>query len=197
MGTGQNYGLSQPIETGLKLLETHEEIIISGLGSAIWKAISCAEIIKRRIYGLHQYIRVFTLERRGYNKDDIREVPTTKIHLTKTKTNVQDGHYQSPLSQEDYDKYNQDRPYPPPKNESEDKERGRGGYRGRGRGGYDDRGGRGGYNDRGGYRGRGGYNDRGGYRGRGGYNERRGGGRGRGGYNDRGGYRGRDIENKE
>merc|ERR1711964_920471 len=68
MGTGQNYGLSQPIETGLKLLETHEEIIISGLGSAIWKAISCAEIIKRRIYGLHQYIRVFTLERRGgYN----------------------------------------------------------------------------------------------------------------------------------
>jgi len=69
-----------------------DEIVISGLGSAIVKAVNCAEIVKRRYEGLHQYTKLNTEERPDFNdKTKTRSVPAIKIYLQKIRKPVDQG----------------------------------------------------------------------------------------------------------
>merc|ERR1712167_555158 len=64
------------------------------------------EIIKRRIPGLHQYLNLYTSERKYTyeaqkegveNKEETRKLTALKVTLPKTKDNKIVGHYQAPI----------------------------------------------------------------------------------------------------
>eukprot|EP01083_Nonionella_stella_P009934 28423_1 len=208
----------KPSDESLKF----DTIVLKATGRAINKAVTTAEVVKRRIAGLHQVTSLETLEitdiweplEQGLKEVETkRRVASITITLSRDESaiSLEAAGYQQPISSDaikPFSMQNRNR---------------RGGYRSGGgnynrRGGWNRRGRGGYYNDnrnRGGYnrRGRGGYNRRGGGgyggynnrspnrspRGGGGYNRRgRGGGgrgRGRGGYDNRrnrGGYGGYD-----
>merc|ERR1712098_957591 len=111
--SGSSYGLTQSIDQALKLFKEKEldEIVISGLGSAIVKAVNCGEIVKRRVAGLHQYIKLYSEERKAVNDPtQTRFVPAIKIHLQKSKACVYQALYQEPISSEAFEAYNKDKP---------------------------------------------------------------------------------------
>merc|ERR1712000_307223 len=108
--SGSSYGLAQTIDQCLKLFKEKEleEIVISGLGSAIVKAVNTAEIVKRRIPNLHQWTKLNSEERPTNDPEKTRSVPAIKIHLQKQRKPVEQGLYQEPLTVEVFEAYNKD-----------------------------------------------------------------------------------------
>ncbi|VWU48903.1 DNA/RNA-binding protein Alba 1 [Hepatocystis sp. ex Piliocolobus tephrosceles] len=186
------------VNYGAKLLgdEDRKSLKIKATGNAIGKAVTLAEIIKRRFKGLHQITKcgstVITdqyMSSQDNNEHVVQErtVSFIDIHLSRDQLDVKDAGYQSPLDEKYVKEMSPEeivsRPF-----------RGRGfrpryfrGFRG-GRGGFSRRGGYRHFNDRlydgrSSFRGSRGY---GGSFGRGGY--RSSGGGGRGGF--RSGFRG-------
>lgn len=70
---------------------TTKQIVWTGSGSAIPKAISCAEILKRKIKGLYQ-INKIRYKRLIVNRD----IPTISILLSKEKLDPEEPGYQAP-----------------------------------------------------------------------------------------------------
>eukprot|EP01084_Bolivina_argentea_P275134 469130_1 len=189
-----------------------DTIVLKATGRAINKAVTTAEVVKRRVPGLHQVTSLETLEitdvweplEQGLKEVETkRRVASITITLSRAEDEIDKNAsgYQQPISADaikPFSNFNNRR------RGGWNRNRGyrRGGYRGgwnrnRGYGGY------GGYNNRGGYRGGwnrnrgyggGGYNNRGGGYRRGGYggynNQNRSGSPGRSPYNRRGGYGG-------
>lgn len=163
-----------------------DTIVLKATGRAINKAVTTAEIVKRRIVDLHQVTSLETLEITDVwepLEQGLKEVETKRrvasITITLTREDKEENKnqpgYQQPINSDAIKPFTMQTRTP----------RRRGGSRG---GGYRGDGRRGG-----GYRGGGGYRRGGGYRGGGGgYNNQRrgGGGYGGGGYRD-GGYGGR------
>ncbi|KAH9605741.1 hypothetical protein KSS87_003497, partial [Heliosperma pusillum] len=178
-----------------------DEVVLKAMGRAINKTVMIAELIKRRIIGLHQDTSIGStditdtwepLEEGLLPLETTRHVSMITITLSKKQLNTSSTGYQPPIPED------QVRPLIDFEDEGEGSPntRGRGrGARGRGRGigNYDgpaDYNGGGFQGGRGGYGGGGGYGGRGRGRGRGGNFRGRGrgyGGQGSGGYNDYGG----------
>ncbi|XP_077241385.1 uncharacterized protein LOC143881930 [Tasmannia lanceolata] len=168
-----------------------DEIVLKAMGRAINKTVMIAELIKRRIAGLHQNTSIGStditdtwepLEEGLLPLETTRHVSMITITLSKKELDVSTTGYQSPIP------VDQVKPWTELEYEGE----GSSGVRGRGRGGRG-RGGRG----RGNSNGVGEYNGDGGWDGgRGGYGGRgRGRGRGRGFRGrGRGGYGGGDMQ---
>lgn len=164
-----------------------DEIILKAMGRAINKTVMIAELIKRRIVGLHQNTSIGSTDitdvyeplEEGLDRvESTRHVSMITITLSKTELHTSSTGYQPPLPADQVK----------PLNDFEDNGEGSPRFRGRSRGG------RGRARDRGNYNGVGDYNGDGwdggrGYGGRGRGRGRGGSFRGRGrGYGQSGGY---------
>uniref|UniRef100_A0A0G4FI14 DNA/RNA-binding protein Alba-like domain-containing protein n=1 Tax=Chromera velia CCMP2878 TaxID=1169474 RepID=A0A0G4FI14_9ALVE len=177
--------------------QNREKLMIKATGNAIVRAVSLAEVLKRRFPNLHQLTKCGSTEitdeyeplEEGLDKvTHSRIVAFMEITLAKEgaagELDKEDPGYQSPIDQSLVKDYSPEDTMRGRGGRGRGRGRGRGGPRGRGRGGGGG-GGEGGYQEEyngGGYSGRGG-GYRGGYRGRGGEGgyPPRGRGRGRGG----------------
>lgn len=110
-------------------------IIVQATGNALTKAVTAAEVIKRRFKGLHQITELKTVEivdeyeplEEGLDKViDTRSLPVIEIKLSKDPLDTSDKGYQPPLDESQVTEYN-----------AEEMSRGRGrggGSKGRGKG---------------------------------------------------------------
>nr|CCC90090.1 unnamed protein product [Trypanosoma congolense IL3000] len=128
----------------------HDTVKISAMGSAIRTAVYVAEVLRRRVPGLHQTIDISSevirdeYEGIGEKKDKVeveRKVSTILITLSLKPLDTKHIGYQAPLPESEVRE--EEREYKAPRG------RGRGGRGGRGRRG----GGRGGFSDSGDARG--------------------------------------------
>jgi len=109
-------------------------VTITGTGNAITKAVSLAEVVKRRFKGLHQITSIGSTEivdeyeplEEGLDKvSETRTMSTISIKLSKDSLDSKDKGYQAPLDESEVKEYDP---------EELTKNRGRGGGRGKGRG---------------------------------------------------------------
>merc|ERR1712087_778238 len=109
-------------------------ITITGTGNAITKAVQLAEVVKRRVKGLHQITSLSSTEivdeyeplEEGLDKVvDTRTMPTIEIKLSKTPLDTSDKGYQAPLDESEVKEFDE---------EDLTKSRGRGRGRGKGSG---------------------------------------------------------------
>merc|ERR1712060_706942 len=109
-------------------------ITITGTGNAITKAVTLAEVAKRRFKGLHQVTSLSTTEivdeyeplEEGLDKvTDTRTLSCIEIKLSKDALDTSDKGYQAPLPESEVTEYDP---------EKAAAGRGRGGGRGKGRG---------------------------------------------------------------
>eukprot|EP00930_Biecheleria_cincta_P014665 TRINITY_DN1251_c0_g4_i1.p1 TRINITY_DN1251_c0_g4~~TRINITY_DN1251_c0_g4_i1.p1 ORF type:complete len:320 (-),score=93.67 TRINITY_DN1251_c0_g4_i1:16-975(-) len=112
-------------------------VVVQATGNALTKAVTAAEVIKRRFKGLHQITELKTVElqdeyeplEEGLDKViDTRSVPVIEIKLSKEPLDTSDKGYQPPLDESQVTEY-----------DAEEMARGRGrgrggGSKGRGRG---------------------------------------------------------------
>jgi len=105
-------------------------VIVQATGNALTKAVTAAEVIKRRFKGLHQITELKSVEivdeyeplEEGLDKvSDTRSLPVIEIKLSKEALDTSDKGYQPPLDESQVQEY-----------DAEEMARGRG--RGRGRG---------------------------------------------------------------
>ncbi|CCW60662.1 unnamed protein product [Phytomonas sp. EM1] len=138
----------------------NDTVKISGMGGAIFNAVNIAEIVKRRVSGLHQITEiasevvrdVYEPLDRSKNPDNLeieRKVSTIRITLSRNPLDKSNPGYQEPLPEDQVT--GQERREP-------SRTRGERGGRGGGRGGRHDERGRGRGGRRGGRGGRGGAN---------------------------------------
>merc|ERR1711964_407879 len=85
---------------------------VSGLGNAISKVVTVGEILKRRVPGLHQYLDLYTAERKYTfepkeegleQKEETRNLTAVKLTLSKAKDAKIKGHYQAPIDKAAFD----------------------------------------------------------------------------------------------
>merc|ERR1712048_1055707 len=109
-------------------------ITITGTGNAITKAVTLAEVVKRRFKGLHQVTSLSTTEivdeyepiEEGLDKvTDTRTLSCIEIKLSKEALDTSDKGYQAPLPESEVTEYDPDKAAAG---------RGRGGGRGKGKG---------------------------------------------------------------
>merc|ERR1711879_349399 len=109
-------------------------ITITGTGNAITKAVTLAEVAKRRFKGLHQITSLSTTEivdeyeplEEGLDKVmDTRTLACIEIKLSKEALDTSDKGYQAPLAESEVTEYDP---------EKAAAGRGRGGSKGRGKG---------------------------------------------------------------
>lgn len=115
--------------------EAQTTIVLKGMGRAIHKTVNIAEIIKRRVSGLHQItslesntlVDVFEPTMQGLSRKEIqRTVSSITIKLSKEQLDEKDPGYQKPIPEDQVQ---------PESKEKADQPRQRGaGRRGRGRG---------------------------------------------------------------
>merc|ERR1712226_1038239 len=108
------------------------KVVIKASGNALTKAVTAAEVIKRRFKGLHQITALGTVEivdeyeplEEGLDKvTDTRNVATIEIILSKEPLDTSDKGYQPPIDASLVTEY-----------DAEEMSRGRGRGRGKGRG---------------------------------------------------------------
>jgi ribonuclease P/MRP protein subunit RPP25 len=92
--------------TGAEGKTKHEKIIITGMGAAVYNAVNIAEVVKRRVAGLHQITEIAsqtvkdTYEPVAEGKDNItveRKVSTISITLSTKALDTNHYGYQAPL----------------------------------------------------------------------------------------------------
>merc|ERR1719277_9442 len=115
--------------------KTH--IVIAATGNALTKAVTSAEVIKRRFKGLHQITKLGSQEivdeyepiEEGLDKvTETRNLPFIEIKLSKDALDTSDKGYQEPVPED------QVKEYDPEEMAARGRGRGGGGGRGRGRG---------------------------------------------------------------
>merc|ERR1712070_1115740 len=112
-----------------------QEVVVKATGNALAKAVTLAEVIKRRFKGLHQITKLGLTEivdeyeplEEGLDKvTDTRSVPFAEIKLSKTELDTKDVGYQPPVDEALVTEYDP---------EQMTRSRGRGRGKGRGKGG--------------------------------------------------------------
>ncbi|KAL6766819.1 RPP25 [Auxenochlorella protothecoides x Auxenochlorella symbiontica] len=106
--------ISNPVEVagkGVSMLEEeHPAITLKAMGQAIGKAVSVAEILKRRVAGLHQLVATSTVALTDVwepTVEGLERIETTRyasaieITLSKTELDTSKPGYQAPLSESD------------------------------------------------------------------------------------------------
>jgi len=110
-------------------------VTITGTGNAITKAVSLAEVVKRRFKGLHQITSIGSTEivdeyeplEEGLDKvSETRTMSTISIKLSKDSLDSSDKGYQAPLDDSEIKEYD-------PEELTKNRGRGRGGGKGRGK----------------------------------------------------------------
>jgi len=110
------------------------QVLITGTGNAITKAVQLAEVVKRRFKGLHQITKMGSQEivdeyeplEEGLDKVvDTRNISFVEIILSKDALDTADKGYQAPLDEAEVKEYSE---------EEMTRARGRGAGRGRGKG---------------------------------------------------------------
>merc|ERR1712072_456774 len=85
-----------------------QEVVVKATGNALAKAVTLAEVIKRRFKGLHQITKLGLTEivdeyeplEEGLDKvTDTRSVPFAEIKLSKTELDTKDVGYQPPVDE--------------------------------------------------------------------------------------------------
>merc|ERR1712151_482820 len=113
-------------------------ITVTGIGNAIAKAVQLAEVVKRRVKGLHQITSLGSAEivdeyeplEEGLDKvTDTRTVSTIELKLSKDPLDTSDKGYQAPLDESEVKEYDEEE-----LTKSRGRGRGRGGGKGKGRG---------------------------------------------------------------
>ncbi|XP_067144136.1 ribonuclease P protein subunit p25-like protein [Centruroides vittatus] len=99
--------------------ETNQQILFTGVGHAINKTITCAEITKRKFKDIHQitkinYKKVEEIWKPKIEELDslkvIREIPAIYILLSKQPLNAEEPGYQAPGSSDAFWKKSEDKP---------------------------------------------------------------------------------------
>lgn len=113
------------------------EVVVKATGNALAKAVTLAEVIKRRFKGLHQITKLGLTEikdeyeplEEGLDKvTDTRSVPYAEITLSKKELDTKDVGYQAPVDESLVTEYD-------PEQMTRSRGRGRGKGRAKGRGG--------------------------------------------------------------
>lgn len=108
--------LSRYVGYAVRLLENQEkpvkELVLKAMGRAINKTVTLAELIKRKVFGLHQITRIESTEihdvweplEEGLDKvQTSRPVASITIILSLSPLESSDPGYQAPLSKEQFD----------------------------------------------------------------------------------------------
>merc|ERR1712048_1222213 len=116
--------------------EDKKTITITGSGNAVTKAVTLAEVVKRRFKGLHQVASLSTTEivdeyepiEEGLDKvTETRTLSCIEIKLSKDALDTSDKGYQAPLPESEVTEYD-------PEKAAAGRGRGRGRGKGRGKG---------------------------------------------------------------
>merc|ERR1712066_443730 len=116
--------------------ENKSTFTITGTGNAITKAVTLAEVVKRRFKGLHQITSLSTTEivdeyeplEEGLDKVmDTRTLSCIEIKLSKEPLDTSDKGYQAPIAESEVTEYD-------PEKAAADRGRGHGRGKGRGKG---------------------------------------------------------------
>ena len=129
--------------------QKYEEIILRGAGAAIPNIVPLAELIRRKVLGLHQNTEITTLKVMEFSKRSGEEEERTIVMLKVTLSMNPDADfkdsagYQEPIAESEIEEFTEEAPIREdayPRGEGETRGRGR---RGGARGGRGGRGGRG------------------------------------------------------
>jgi DNA-binding protein len=101
-----NRDLTFYVRYGLKLFKQEERtLVLKGVGSATSRSLHIAEILKRRIGGLHQVNSIYTLDakdkREGAASDATRHISVLEIVLSLDELDKDDPGYQEPRQKEE------------------------------------------------------------------------------------------------
>ncbi|CAL1675472.1 unnamed protein product [Lasius platythorax] len=80
----------------LKEFPSHNSIVWTGIGQGIAKAISCAELFKRKHEGLHQVTKLCYIESEKDITTETHRIPEVHILLTKNIKDTTELGYQAP-----------------------------------------------------------------------------------------------------
>ncbi|XP_072748615.1 ribonuclease P protein subunit p25-like protein [Anoplolepis gracilipes] len=87
------------LDYALKEFSNHNSIVWTGIGQGIAKAISCAELFKRKHEGLHQVTKLSYIESENPKKDittETQRIPAIHILLSKDIKDTTELGYQAP-----------------------------------------------------------------------------------------------------